>query len=78
MMCAASAALEISHQHFPGVEVYNRVKNDNLKMLKICRGSGFERIDEENLTHQTGRVVPVEVFRLNRAKWKRFNGLQNF
>lgn len=69
VFAAGCAAIELIMLAAPDAPIYNRVHESNVRMRKICRGYGFEKVDEEDMTHTSGHDLKVEVYRLNKDKW---------
>lgn len=72
---AGCAIIELLLQHFPKQSIYNRVMPENRKMVRINQGYGFEDIGEDRETHASGDPIGLAVYRLNRERWKLFQGI---
>lgn len=69
VFAAGCAAIQLLQQAAPDSPVYNRVHESNLRMRKICRSYGFEKVGEEEMTHAAGHDLKVEVYQLNKENW---------
>lgn len=72
------AIIELLLKHFPDRPIYNRVMPDNRKMKRINLSYGFEKIDDTDEAHTSGERKPLEIYRLNRERWKLFNGVEGY
>lgn len=75
VLMSGCAIIELLLQEFPDQPIYNRVIVGNRRMARINMSYGFEKIDEVEDTHANGEVRRLDVFKLDQAKWKLFEGI---
>jgi RimJ/RimL family protein N-acetyltransferase len=78
VLMSGCAIIELLLQQFPEQPIYNRVIVGNRRMARLNISYGFEKMDEVQDVHANGEARILDVFKLNRNKWKPFDGIASY
>lgn len=72
------AIIEVVFDRLPQTPVYTRVRPGNRRMEKICRAYRFEPTAPSQAEHAVDGVIGLDVYRLTRERWDRFEEVRAY